>query len=280
MVLVKAVPTTSSRRFLVSNKADVSKKPAERSLTSGCQYDKGRNCYGRITLRHRGGGHKRRYRTVDFKRTKLTVPAVVEAVEYDPNRSAHLALLKYADGEKTYILAPEGLRIGDSVVSLDKSVSNYRVGMSFPLRCIPSGLKIHAVEMVPGKGAALARTAGTSLEIIGFDKGYASLKMPSGEIRLVDERCRATIGRVGNADHQNTVMGKAGRARWKGRRPRVRGCAMNPVDHPMGGGETGGGNHPVSPWGQLAKGYITRKRTNVSDRFILVRRNGKKVKRG
>jgi large subunit ribosomal protein L2 len=152
--------------------------------------------------------------------------------------------------------------------------------MSFPLSCIPSGLKIHAVEMVPGKGAALARSAGASLEIVGFDKGYASLEMPSGEIRLVDERCRATIGRVGNSDHQNAVMGKAGRARWKGRRPQVRGCAMNPIEHPMGGGETGGGNHPVSPWGQLAKGYITRKRTNASDRFILVRRNGKKVKRG
>ena len=280
MVLVKAVPTTSSRRFLVRNKADVSKKPAERSLVSGRHYCKGRNCYGRITLRHRGGGHKRLYRTIDFKRNKLAVPAVVEAIEYDPNRSANLALLKYVDGEKAYILAPENLRAGDSVISLDKPVSNYRVGMSFPLSCIPSGLKIHAVEMIPGRGAVLARTAGAALEIIGFDKGYASLKMPSGEIRLVDERCRATVGRVGNADHQNAVMGKAGRARWKGRRPKVRGCAMNPVDHPMGGGETGGGNHPVSPWGQLAKGYITRKRTNASDRFILVRRNGKKVRRG
>ena len=280
MVLVKAVPTTSSRRFLVRNKADVSKKPAERSLVSGRHYCKGRNCYGRITLRHRGGGHKRLYRTIDFKRNKLAVPAVVEAIEYDPNRSANLALLKYVDGEKAYILAPENLRAGDSVISLDKPVSNYRVGMSFPLSCIPSGLKIHAVEMNPGRGAVLARTAGAALEIVGFDKGYASLKMPSGEIRLVDERCRATVGRVGNADHQNAVMGKAGRARWKGRRPKVRGCAMNPVDHPMGGGETGGGNHPVSPWGQLAKGYITRKRTNASDRFILVRRNGKKVRRG
>ena len=250
MVLVKSVPVTSSRRFLVSNKVEVSKKPAWRSLVSGRHFSKGRNCYGRITLRHRGGGHKRLWRAVD------------------------------ADGEKAYILAPEGLRVGDSVVSLDKAVSNYRIGMSFPLSCIPLGLKIHAVEMVPGKGAALARSAGASLEIVGFDKGYASLKMPSGEIRLVDECCRATIGRVGNADHQNAVMGKAGRARWKGRRPHVRGCAMNPIDHPMGGGETGGGKHPVSPWGQLAKGYITRKRTNASDRFILVRRNGKKVKRG
>lgn len=280
MVLIKSVPVTSSCRFLVSNKVEVSKKPAGRSLISGRHFSKGRNCYGRITLRHRGGGHKRLWRAVDFKRSKLAVPAVVEAIEYDPNRSALLALLKYADGEKTYILAPEGLCVGDSVVSLDKAVSNYRIGMSFPLSCIPSGLKIHAVEMVPGKGAALARSAGASLEIIGFDKGYASLKMPSGEIRLVDERCRATIGRVGNSDHQNAVMGKAGRARWKGRRPHVRGCAMNPIDHPMAGGETGGGNHPVSPWGQLAKGYITRKRTNASDRFILVRRNGKKVKRG
>lgn len=280
MVLVKTVPTTPGQRFLVRNKVEITKKSSERKLTVGLHRCKGRNCYGRITSRRRGGGHKRLYRVVDFKREKISIPATVEAIEYDPNRSANLALLKYADGEKRYILAPEGLVIGDSVISLDKPVSNYKMGMSFPLSCIPTAMKIHAVEMIPGNGAQLARTAGVSLEIIGFEGKYASLRMPSGEIRLIDSRCRATIGRVGNVEHQNTVMGKAGRARWKGRRPSVRGCAMNPIDHPMGGGQTGGGNHPVSPWGQLAKGYITRKRTNATDKFILVRRNGKKVKKG
>ncbi len=280
MVLIKTVPTTPGQRFLVRNKVEITKKSSERKLTVGLHRCKGRNCYGRITSRRRGGGHKRLYRVVDFKREKISIPAIVEAIEYDPNRSANLALLKYADGEKRYILAPEGLVIGDSVISLDKPVSNYKMGMSFPLSCIPTAMKIHAVEMIPGNGAQLARTAGASLEIIGFEGKYASLRMPSGEIRLIDSRCRATIGRVGNVEHQNTVMGKAGRARWKGRRPSVRGCAMNPIDHPMGGGQTGGGNHPVSPWGQLAKGYITRKRTNATDKFILVRRNGKKVKKG
>ncbi len=280
MVLIKTVPTTPGQRFLVRNEVEITKKSSERKLTVGLHRCKGRNCYGRITSRRRGGGHKRLYRVVDFKREKVSIPAIVEAIEYDPNRSANLALLKYADGEKRYILAPEGLVIGDSVISLDKPVSNYKMGMSFPLSCIPTAMKIHAVEMIPGNGAQLARTAGASLEIIGFEGKYASLRMPSGEIRLIDSRCRATIGRVGNVEHQNTVMGKAGRARWKGRRPSVRGCAMNPIDHPMGGGQTGGGNHPVSPWGQLAKGYITRKRTNATDKFILVRRNGKKVKKG
>lgn len=280
MVLVKTVPTTPGQRFLVKNKTEITKKISERRLTIGVHRKKGRNNGGRVTSRHRGGGHKRLYRIIDFKRNKLSVPAVVEAIEYDPNRSANLALLKYADGEKSYILAPDGLSIGDTVVSLDKPVSNYKVGMSFPLSCIPMAVKIHSVEMVPGNGAQLARSAGSALEIVGFDKGYASLKMPSGEVRLIDSRCRATIGRVGNVEHQNVVLGKAGRARWKGRRPSVRGCAMNPIDHPMGGGQTGGGNHPVSPWGQLAKGYVTRKRRNKTDRFILVRRNGKKVKKG
>ncbi len=280
MVLVKTVPTTPGQRFLIKNKVEITRKPSERKLTFGWHRSKGRNCYGRLTSRHRGGGHKRLYRLIDFRRNKLSIPAVVEAIEYDPNRSANLALLKYADGEKAYILAPDGLNVGDSVVSLDKPVSNYKIGMSFPLSCIPTAMKIHAVEMIPGKGAQLARTAGASLEIVGFEGNYASVRMPSGEIRLIDVRCRATIGRVGNVEHQNIVMGKAGRARWNGRRPSVRGDAMNPIDHPMGGGQTGGGNHPVSPWGQLAKGYITRKRTNATDKFILIRRNGKKVKKG
>ena len=280
MVLIKTVPTTPGQRFLVKNKTEITKKPSERKLTMGLHRSKGRNCYGRVTSRRRGGGHKRLYRVIDFKRSKLSIPATVAAIEYDPNRSANIALLNYIDGEKTYILAPEGLNVGDSVVSLDKPVSNYKVGMNFPLSCIPTATKIHAVEMVPGNGAQLARTAGASLEILGFEKGYATVRMPSGEVRLIDARCRATIGRVGNVEHQNVVLGKAGRARWKGRRPSVRGCAMNPIDHPMGGGQTGGGNHPMSPWGQLAKGYITRKRTNATDKYILVRRNGKKVKKG
>ncbi|MDR0647520.1 MAG: 50S ribosomal protein L2 [Puniceicoccales bacterium] len=280
MILIKSTPLTPGQRFLVKNKSWTSKKEPEPSLTVGFQYNRGRNCYGRITCRHRGGGHKRLYRLVDFKRDKYNVAATVESIEYDPNRSAHLALLKYVDGEKRYILAPEGLAIGDSVVSLDKPVSNYRIGMNFPLSCIPLAMKVHAVELVPGKGAQLARGAGVGLELVSLEDGCASLKMPSGEIRLVDARCRATIGRVGNVDHQNVILGKAGRKRWKGRRPSVRGVAMNPVDHPMGGGQTGGGNHPVSPWGQLAKGYITRKRKNVTNKYILIRRSGKKLKRG
>ncbi|MDR2769211.1 MAG: 50S ribosomal protein L2 [Puniceicoccales bacterium] len=279
MILIKSTPLTPGQRFLVKNKSWTSKKEPEPKLTGGFQYNRGRNCYGRITCRHRGGGHKRLYRLVDFKRDKCNVAATVESIEYDPNRSAHLALLKYVDGEKCYILAPEGLAIGDSVVSLNNPVSNYRVGMSFPLSCIPLAMNVHAVELVPGKGAQLARGAGVGLELVSLEDGYASLKMPSGEIRLVDARCRATIGRVGNIDHQNVILGKAGRKRWKGRRPSVRGVAMNPVDHPMGGGQTGGGNHPVSPWGQLAKGYITRKRKNVTNKYILIRRNGKKLKR-
>lgn len=280
MMLVKSIPLTPGQRFLVRNKVELTKKSPERKLTMGHQRGKGRNCYGRVTSRRRGGGHKRLYRLIDFKRDKHNIPAIVEAIEYDPNRTANLALLKYADGEKRYILAPDGLKIGDTVVSLNKAVSNYQVGMNFPLSCIPLAMKIHAVEMIPGNGAQLARGAGVALEIVSIENGYASLKMPSGEIRMVDARCRATIGRVGNVDHQNVVLGKAGRARWLGRRPRVRGSAMNPIDHPMGGGQTGGGNHPQSPWGQLAKGLITRKRSNPSNKYILVRRNGKKVKKG
>lgn len=280
MTLQKSIPLTPGQRFLVKNKSEVSKKDPEKRLTASKHRKKGRNCYGRITSRRRGGGHKRLYRMIDFKRDKFNVPATVEAIEYDPNRSANLALVKYADGDKRYILAPEGLSVGDSVISLDKAVSDYRPGMSFPLSCIPCTTKIHAVELVVGKGAQLARSAGASLELVSVEGAYASLKMPSGEIRLVDARCRATIGRVGNIDHQNAVLGKAGRTRWQGKRPRVRGTAMNPVDHPMGGGHTGGGNQPVSPWGQLAKGFPTRKRSKTTNAFILVRRNGKKVKKG
>ncbi len=280
MILVKSVPLTPGQRFLVKNKLTLSKNAPVAQLTKGFQRSVGRNCYGRVTCRHRGSGHKRLYRFVDFKRNKLNIPAVVESIEYDPNRSAHLALLKYADGEKRYILAPEELNIGDSVVSLNERVTNYRVGMNFPLSCIPLSVTVHAVELTPGNGAQLARSAGAGLELVSLENGYASLKMPSGEIRLVDARCRATIGRVGNVDHQNVILGKAGRKRWKGFRPSVRGVAMNPVDHPMGGGQTGGGNHPVSPWGQFAKGFMTRKRSNKTNKYILIRRNGKKVKKG
>jgi large subunit ribosomal protein L2 len=221
-------------------------------------------------------------RLVDFFRDKLDVPACVERIEYDPNRSADIALLNYVDGEKRYIIAPRGLNIGDFVVSLNTAPRDFSVGMSLPLALIPSGIFVHCLEIEPGRGAAIARGAGIGAQIVAFDGGYATIKMPSGEIRLLNAKCRATIGQVGNSDHGKQSLGKAGRNRWLGRRPRVRGVVMNPVDHPMGGGEgrTSGGGHPVSPWGQLAKGYPTRKRSQKSNRMILVRRNGRKVKKG
>ncbi len=280
MLVKQKIPLTPGQRFLIRNKPELTEKDPERSLVRHNHRVRGRNCYGRITSRRRGGGHKRLYRLIDFKRNKFEISATVKAIEYDPNRSANLALLVYADGEKSYILAPEGLKVGDTVVSLNKKVTDYRPGMSFPLHCIPPATRIHAVEMMAGKGAQLARVAGSYLELLGVEGEYASIRMPSGEVRLIHAQCRATIGAVGNADHQNESLGKAGRNRWLGRRPRVRGGAMNPVDHPMGGGHTGGGNHPMSPWSQLAKGYPTRKRSKTTNAFILVRRNGRKVKKG
>jgi large subunit ribosomal protein L2 len=282
MALKTFRPLTASLRFTTLNRPEeISTKRPERSLIEHKHKTGGRNVYGRLTSRRRGGGHKQLYRIIDFKRRKLDVPARVQAIEYDPNRSALLALLAYADGEKAYILAPRGLKVGDSIYTAMKTDSNdFRPGNSFPLAIIPPATKVHAIEMVPGRGAQMARSAGTSAELVSVENGAAQLKLASGEIRLVHPQCRATIGEVGNADHNKRKLGKAGRNRWLGRRPRVRGVAMNPVDHPNGGGQGkskggGGRQHLVSPWGQLAKGFPTRRRTKRSNSFILTRVNGR-----
>lgn len=271
---------TPGQRFLTRNKAEVSSKKPERQLTTYKHQKKGRNCYGRITSRRRGGGHKRAYRIIDFRRDKLDIPAKVQAIEYDPNRSANIALLAYADGEKRYILAPRGVAVGDTLISTTSRVE-FSAGFSMPLAVIPPATKIHAIELHPGRGAQIARSAGQSAQLVSIDGERATVKMPSGEIRLLNSRCRATIGEVGNHEHSGRSLGKAGRNRWLGRRPRVRGVAMNPVDHPMGGGEgrTSGGGHPQSPWGQLSKGFPTRKKSNPTNSKILVRRNGRQLKK-
>ena len=272
---------TPSLRFYRPAERDVDGKRPERGLTSHKHNHQGRNVYGRITSRRRGGAHKKLYRKVDFRREKLDIPAKVQAIEYDPYRTANIALLAYADGEKRYIIAPKGLNKGDFVISTDKPQEEFNVGMSLPLKNIPPATMIHAIEMEPGHGARIARGAGVGAQLMAIDGNAATLKMPSGEIRNVHVLCRATIGTVGNAAHSRQVIGKAGRNRWKGRRPRVRGVAMNPVDHPMGGGEgrTSGGGHPCSPWGVLAKGYPTRRKSKSSNSMIIVRRNGRKVKK-
>jgi large subunit ribosomal protein L2 len=282
MALKSFRPLTASLRFTTLNRPDeITDKRPERSLVEHKHKTGGRNVYGRLTSRRRGGGHKQLYRRIDFKRTKLDMHARVQAIEYDPNRSALLALLAYADGEKAYILAPKGLKIGDTIYSALKTDSNdFRPGNSFPLAVIPPATRVHAVEMVPGRGAQMARSAGVSIELVSVENGIAQLKMGSGEIRQVHPQCRATIGEVGNADHSKRKLGKAGRNRWLGRRPRVRGVAMNPVDHPNGGGQGkskggGGRQHLVSPWGQLAKGFPTRRRTKLSSNFIVLRANGR-----
>ena len=280
MPLVKSRPLTPGQRFLTRNKAEVSKKKPERRLTTYKHSKKGRNCHGHITSRRRGGGHKRAYRIIDFRRDKIDIPAKVQAIEYDPNRSAHIALLAYADGENRYILAPRGVKAGDVLLSVNERVE-FSSGYSMPLSAIPPATKIHAIEMHPGRGAQIARSAGQSAQLVAVDGDRATVKLPSGEIRFLNSHCRATIGEVGNHEHQGQSLGKAGRKRWLGRRPRVRGVAMNPVDHPMGGGEgrTSGGGHPQSPWGQLSKGFPTRKKKNPTDSQILVRRNGRQFKR-
>ena len=282
MAIVQKKPRTSSQRFVALNKRSLADERPERSLVYSQKKSDGRNCYGRITSRRRGGGHKRLVRIIDFKRDKFDVPGKVVRREYDPNRSADLALVSYADGEKRYILSPKDLSIGDSVLSLNSVPKDFEIGMSLPLALIPSGLFVHCVELNPGCGAAIARGAGVGVQVVAVENGYATLRMPSGEIRQVNAKCRATIGQIGNSDHHKQSLGKAGRNRWLGRRPRVRGVVMNPVDHPMGGGEgrTSGGGHPVSPWGQLSKGFPTRKRSQKSNSMILVRKNGKKMKRG
>ena len=275
-------PLTPSQRFTSLNKpVGLSKERPVRALTERKLRSGGRNVYGRVTSRRIGGGHKQLYRIIGFKRDILDIPAKVEAIEYDPNRTAHLALLFYTNGEKRYIPAPEGLKVGDTIVSSNAATTNdFTVGNCFPLSIIPPSTKLHCVEMVPGRGAKLGRSAGTSIELVGIEAGNAQLKMPSGELRLVNAKCRATIGVVGNGDQVNRSLGKAGRKRWLGRRPVVRGVAMNPVDHPNGGGQgksKGGGGRQqiVSPWGQLAKGFPTRKRTLISSNFILIRKNGR-----
>jgi len=256
-----------------SDFAGVTASKPHKKLTSSLSKSAGRNVYGRITVRRRGGGHKRRYRVIDFRRDKFGVPARVEAIEYDPNRSARIALLCYADGERRYILAPKGLSVGDNVESSRKA--DIKPGNSLPLRNIPVGTTIHAVEIKIGAGAKLCRAAGVSAQLLAKEGDWAQLRLPSGEMRLVHLNCRATIGQVGNEEHGNIKLGKAGRSRWLGRRPKVRGVAMNPVDHPHGGGEgrTSGGRHPVSPWGMPTKGKRTRKNRRT-DRFIVRRRGG------
>jgi large subunit ribosomal protein L2 len=276
-------PLTPSGRFTSLNKREgLSKKRPQKALTEPKPKTGGRNVYGRVTSRHIGGGHKQLYRIIDFKRDILDQPATVEALEYDPNRTSNLALVVYANGTKKYILAPEGLQVGAKIVASNKASTNdFVVGNNFPLHLIPPSTKVHAVELVPGRGAKIARAAGTALELVGVENGQAQLKMPSGEFRRVHADCRATIGFVGNGDHNKQSLGKAGRSRWLGIRPTVRGVAMNPVDHPNGGGQgksKGGGGRQqlVSPWGQLAKSFPTRRRSKLSNSQIIVHHNGRK----
>jgi large subunit ribosomal protein L2 len=278
MALKTFNPTTPGRRALVLvDRSALWKGKPEKDLTEGMRNKGGRNNLGRITTRHQGGGHKKRYRMVDFKRRKFDVTAIVERLEYDPNRSAFIALVRYDDGAKSYILAPQRLRVGDKVVS-GQSV-DIRPGNAMPLQNIPVGTIIHNIEMKIGKGGQLARSAGTFAQLVGKDQGYAQLRLSSGELRMVRAECMATIGAVSNPDHQNVNIGKAGRTRWMGVRPTVRGVAMNPIDHPLGGGEgrTSGGRHPVSPWGQPTKGYKTRNNKRT-DRMIMRRRHDTKKK--
>ncbi len=267
-------PKTAALRFTtLSDFEGVSKKRPERKLIQIKKSVAGRNSQGRITIRHRGGGHKKFLRQVDFKRhDKMDIPAKVQAIEYDPNRTARLALLAYADGEKRYILAPNNVKVGTTLVAGPKVEP--MDGNAMPLSAIPLGLSVHAVELVPGAGAKLVRSAGMVARVAARDDKFVHLKLPSGEIRKINGACYATLGQVGNLEHENISLGKAGRKRWKGIRPTVRGVAMNPVDHPMGGGEgrSSGGGHPVTPWGQLTKGKRTRSRRNPSSKFIVQRR--------
>jgi large subunit ribosomal protein L2 len=269
-------PVTPARRFQeVLVRDDLTKKAPEKALTKGMGKSGGRNNNGRITAYHRGGGHKRRYRTIDFRREKAGVPATVRSIEYDPNRSARVALLVYADGEKRYILAPKGLQVGDKVESGPQA--DIKPGNALPVASIPLGTLCHNIELRPGGGARIARSAGVSAQLMAKEGTYAQFRLASGEVRMIHLGCSATIGEVGNADHANVSIGKAGRVRWMGWRPVVRGVAMNPVDHPLGGGEgkSSGGRHPVTPWGKPTKGYKTRKKNKASSKFI-VRRRGKK----
>lgn len=266
-------PTSAGRRHQTCSAFDeITTSKPEKSLLEPLKKSGGRNSFGRITARHIGGGHKQKYRIIDFKRNKVEIPAKVTSIEYDPNRSARIALLTYVDGEKRYILAPLNLKVGDTVIASPNA--DIKPGNTLPLRSIPLGTIIHNIELKIGKGAQLARSAGTFAQLMAKEGKYVQVKLPSGEVRMVLQDCKATIGQVGNLDHENVKIGKAGRSRWLGRRPKVRGVAMNPVDHPHGGGEgrTSGGRHPVTPWGIPTKGYKTR--TNkVSTRFIVKKRN-------
>ncbi|MDP8943098.1 MAG: 50S ribosomal protein L2 [Actinomycetota bacterium] len=280
MPVRKQKPTSPGRRFATwSDRAEVTREGPEKSLVEGLTKSAGRNTHGRITSRHRGGGAKRRYRRIDFKRRKDGVPARVAAIEYDPNRSAHIALLHYVDGDKRYVLAPQGLRVGATVAN--GPGADIAVGNCLELRRIPTGTTVHNVELTPGRGGQLGRSAGTAIQLVAKEGDRATLRLPSGEMRTVPSDCRATIGAIGNAEHQNVDLGKAGRSRHLGRRPQTRGTAMNPVDHPHGGGEgsTTPGRHPVTPWGVPTLGYPTRKRRKPSDRWIVRRRRRGKGKR-
>ena len=272
-------PLTPAARFkALPDFAEITKTKPEKKLTESIKRTGGRNNQGRITMRHIGGGHKRRYRIIDFKRSRRDAIAEVVSIEYDPNRTARIALLKYEDGEKAYILAPVGLEVGQKVVAGEKAEPN--VGNALPLKAIPLGTSIHNIEFIPGRGGQIVRSAGSVAVLANREGGYALVKLASGEIRRINENCFATVGQVGNSDHMNVSSGKAGRSRWLGIRPHVRGMVMNPVDHPMGGGQGkskggGGRHHPMSPWGQLAKGFKTRRKHKPSDTFIVQRLKSK-----
>lgn len=275
-------PTTSTQRFTklsdFKELDPISNKP-EKSLTRALNKSGGRNVHGHVTSRHRGGGHKRKYRIIDFKRYKDNIKAKVISIEYDPNRSANIALLEYSDGERRYILCPLGLKVNDEVISGNKV--EVKVGNSMPLSDIPPGMEIHNIELIKGEGARIARGAGVRATIMAIEGKFAHIKLPSGEVRLVNKECRATIGQVGNIEHERKSLGKAGRSRWMGRRPKVRGVAMNPHDHPMGGGEgkSSGGRHPTTPWGKPTKGFRTREKGKYSNKYIIKRRPSKRKRR-
>ena len=276
MAVIKTKPTSPGRRFVQTVKTEnLHKGRPHKSLTSGLKKTGGRNNYGRMTTRHIGGGHKRLYREIDFKRNKDDISAVVERIEYDPNRSSHIALALYKDGERRYIIAPKGLKEGDAISSGNNAP--IKTGNTLPLNNIPVGTIVHCIEMKPGKGAQIARSAGASVQVLAKEGNYATLRLKSGEVRKVLITCRATIGEVGHQEHNLRKLGKAGASRWRGVRPTVRGVVMNPVDHPHGGGEgkTSGGRHPVSPWGVPTKGYKTRS-NKVTDKFIVRRRKKRK----
>lgn len=277
MELKKFVPTSPGRRFMtVRTFQEITTTEPEKSLLEPLKNKAGRNAQGRITVRHQGGGHKRKYRIIDFKRDKVGVPAKVATIEYDPNRSANIALLHYADGEKRYILAPVGITVGTAILA--GAGADIKPGNAMPLKAIPVGTLIHNIELKVGKGGQMVRSAGASAQLMAKEGKYAHVRLPSGEVRLVSQECNATIGQVGNLEHENITIGKAGRSRWLGKRPTVRGSAMNPVDHPHGGGEGKapiGRKSPVTPWGKPTLGYKTRKKNKKSDQYILKGRNTK-----